>query len=68
MLVDSALASRSLGETRRLFKLANQMIIDDAAAVWLYEPRSVLAIHSRIKPAAMRPNAWWLGLAGWTAD
>ncbi len=42
--------------------------IDDAAAIWLYEPRNVLAIHSRITTSPMRPNAWWLGLADWSAQ
>jgi peptide/nickel transport system substrate-binding protein len=64
-LVDSALAAENLADSRRLFRRANQIIIDDAAAVWLYEPRSVLAIHTRLSTAPMRPNAWWLGLPAW---
>jgi peptide/nickel transport system substrate-binding protein len=65
-LVDSALAANSLRESRRLFRAANQIIIDDAAAIWLYEPRTVLAVHKRFSTPPMRPNAWWLGLADWT--
>jgi peptide/nickel transport system substrate-binding protein len=67
LLVDSALAAPTVEESRRLFRKANQIIIDDAAAIWLYEPRSVLAVHSRISTSPMRPNAWWLGIAEWTA-
>ena len=64
-LVDSALAARNLSQSRELFRRANQLIIDDAPAIWLYEPVTVLAVHRRLSTAPMRPNAWWLGIAGW---
>ena len=66
-LVDSALAAPTVAESRRLFREANQVIIDDAPAIWLYEPRSVLAVQRRISTTPMRPNAWWLGVSKWSA-
>ena len=65
-LVDSALNSRTLVSERGYFKRANQTIIDDAPAVWLYEPRFVMAIHKRIHITPTRPSAWWLDIGRWT--
>ena len=64
-LVDSALASPDAAQSRVYFRRANQLIVDDAPAVWLYEPRTVLAIAQRIQVAPMRPSAWWLSLGSW---
>ncbi|MDO8501366.1 MAG: peptide ABC transporter substrate-binding protein [Gemmatimonadaceae bacterium] len=64
-LVDSALEADRIADTRRYFKQANQMIVDDAPAIWLYEPRTVLAIEKRVRITPMRPNAWWLDIANW---
>jgi peptide/nickel transport system substrate-binding protein len=64
-LVDSALSARSLESERAYFRRAYQTIVDDAPAVWLYEPLSVMAIHKRIHTTPMRPNAWWLDIASW---
>jgi peptide/nickel transport system substrate-binding protein len=66
VLLDSALATSSLPDAREYFRRANQIIVDDAPAVWLYEPKTVLAIDNRIKTTPMRPNAWWLDIAGWS--
>lgn len=65
-LVDSALESGSLSASREYFRRANQVIVDDAPAVWLYEPKTVLAIERRIRTTPMRPNAWWLDVGSWT--
>lgn len=64
-LVDSALDAGTLAGARAYFRRAHQVIIDDAPAVWLYEPRLLLAVHSRIVTPAMRPNSWWLSIPDW---
>ena len=64
-LVDSALSASSLAASREYFRRANQVIVNDAAAIWLYEPKAVLAINRRVNSGPMRPNAWWLGIADW---
>jgi peptide/nickel transport system substrate-binding protein len=63
--VDSTLTAMSLEERRARFKRAYQIIIDDAPAIWLAEPRSVLAINRRIRTPSFRPDAWWSSIADW---
>jgi peptide/nickel transport system substrate-binding protein len=63
--VDSALEAATVPLSREYFRRANQIIVDDAAALWLYEPRTVLAISKRIETGPMRPSAWWLDIASW---
>jgi peptide/nickel transport system substrate-binding protein len=65
-LVDSAMSTGDVVRARDYFRRANQTIIDDAPAIWLYEPRKILAIHRRINTVAMRPNAWWLEIGHWS--
>jgi peptide/nickel transport system substrate-binding protein len=62
---DSALSAMSFSERRDRFKRAYQTIIDDAPAIWLAEPKSVVAINRRIQTPALRPDSWWSGLADW---
>lgn len=64
--VDSALAATSLARSAHLFGQAYRIILEDAPAIWLYEPETVLGVHARIKTLPMRPDAWWLGIADWT--
>ena len=63
--LDSALAARDTGESFRLYNKAYQIIIDDAPAIWLYEPRTVIGIHRRFRTMGMRPDAWWARLGEW---
>lgn len=65
-LVDSALTSNSLADSREYFRRANEVIVNDAPAIWLYEPKLALAIEKRIRTTPMRPNAWWLDIGNWT--
>jgi peptide/nickel transport system substrate-binding protein len=64
-LVDSALGEPVVSRSREYFRRADQLIVDDAPAVWLYEPRTVIAVASRIRTAPMRPSAWWLSIPDW---
>lgn len=63
--VDSALSEMNLDERRARFKRAYQMIIDDAPAIWLAEPRSMIAISGRIRTPSLRPDAWWANIPEW---
>jgi peptide/nickel transport system substrate-binding protein len=65
-LVDSALSSESLDDRRRLFSRAYEVIIADAPAIWMAEPRTVMAIHRRIQTRGIRPDSWWANIADWT--
>lgn len=64
--VDSALKAHDPRLARALFTRAYRTINDDAPAIWLYEPKSVIAVHTRIKPTPMRNGAWWTDLASWS--
>ena len=52
--------------SRRLYAKAYATAVADAPAIWLYEPRMVLGISSRIRTAGIRSDAWWNSLADWS--
>jgi peptide/nickel transport system substrate-binding protein len=64
--VDSGLAAYQPAQMRTHFAQAWRVIADDAPAIWLAEPRRVMAVHKRIRTAGLRPGAWWSGLAKWS--
>lgn len=64
--VDSALSAGSFGSRRAHFTSAYQAIIDDAPAIWLAEPKRIVAVHKRIVMTGLRPDAWWANIAEWT--
>lgn len=43
-----------------------QTLIDDAPALYLFEPPVIHGIHRRIHAVGTRPDAYWAGLANWT--
>jgi peptide/nickel transport system substrate-binding protein len=65
---DSALSSFDRAQTRRLWGRAFQEIVNDAPAIWLYEQRAPVALHTRIIVPALRADGWWAGLADWRVD
>ena len=65
-LVDSALAAGSPAASKALYARAYQQIIDDAPAIWVYEPRFFAGAHKRLRPVGLRADGWWGGLADWT--
>jgi peptide/nickel transport system substrate-binding protein len=64
-LVDSGLAAPALEARRGFFTRAYQIIIDDAPAIWMAEPKRVMAVHRRIQTRGLRPDAWWINLGDW---
>jgi len=64
--VDSALSSTDPRRARELFTRAYRVINEDAPAMWIYEPKNLIGIHSRVNSVAMRRGAWWFGLADWS--
>jgi peptide/nickel transport system substrate-binding protein len=63
--LDSALRADP-ATARKKFTAAYAIINADVPAVWLYEPKTIIGIHGRIRTAPMRPDAWWSGLADWS--
>ena len=64
--VDSAIAARTPAAARTYFSAAYQIIIDDAPAIWLAEPKTVIGLHRRVRTGPMRADAWWFDLGSWT--
>ncbi len=64
-LVDSALATGNPARRRDLFSRANRVVIADAPAIWLAEPKAVVGVHRRIRTVGLRGDAWWQHLAEW---
>jgi peptide/nickel transport system substrate-binding protein len=63
-LLDTALRADP-AQARARFRAAYAVINDDAPAIWLYEPRKIIGVNSRIRMADMRPDAWWFSLPDW---
>jgi peptide/nickel transport system substrate-binding protein len=64
--VDSALSSTVPARSRAHWLRAYQTIVDDAPAVWLYEPHLMAGAHRRLRVTGLRADGWWAGLADWT--
>ena len=64
--IDSAATVFDPARRQALYRRAYQSIVDDAPAVWLYEPRNFAAINARVSPVGMRADAWWAALPRWT--
>jgi peptide/nickel transport system substrate-binding protein len=63
--IDSAATEFDMERAKALYRRAYRQIIDDAAAIFLYEVRNVAGIHTRIDPGAISPMGWWTTLADW---
>ncbi len=64
--VDSALTAASQLAARAHYRAAYQIIIDDAPAIWLYEPPLLAGANARVQLGLIRPDAWWMGIPGWS--
>jgi ABC-type transport system substrate-binding protein len=64
--LDSALGAHGMAEARAHASQAFATIVADAPAVWLYEMRSALVMHKRLRTAHVVPGAWWTGIADWS--
>ncbi len=64
--LDRALTAPTRAAAAPWFHRAYQTIVDDAPAVWLFEPRSTLTFQRRLRVVEIRPDAWWAGIARWS--
>jgi peptide/nickel transport system substrate-binding protein len=62
--LDSALSADPI-RARELFSHATGTINQDAPSVWLYEPKTVIGLHRRVRIGVVRPDAWWIDLGSW---
>jgi ABC-type oligopeptide transport system substrate-binding subunit len=65
-LVDSAMIARSKASAMVHYRMAYQMMVDDAPVIWLYEAPALAASNARLHTGVMRADAWWTGIPGWT--
>jgi peptide/nickel transport system substrate-binding protein len=64
-LIDSAVTATNVATGRAHYKAAYQALLDDAAAIWLYEPILLAAVSDRVTLGALRADAWWASLPTW---
>jgi peptide/nickel transport system substrate-binding protein len=64
--VDSALNASAPAKSRAHWLRAYQTIVDDAPAIWLFEPRLVAGAHRRIRLQGLRADGWWAELDQWS--
>ena len=67
-LADSALSTFDRALSRQLWGRAFQQIVNDAPAIWLYEQRAPVAVHTRFVMPPLRADGWWHGLADWSVN
>jgi peptide/nickel transport system substrate-binding protein len=65
-LVDSAVTAPTQADAKAHYRAAYQIIVDDAPAVWLYEPPSLALVNARLQLGSIRPDAWWMGIPSWS--
>ena len=64
--VDSALFTTDPAKGRPHWLRAYQTIVDDAPAIWLFEPRLVAGVHRRLRVVGLRADGWWTRLGDWS--
>jgi peptide/nickel transport system substrate-binding protein len=64
--VDSALTATRPSSAKSHYRRAYQIIIDDAPAIWLYEPPNLAGASTRLQLGTVRPDTWWMGIPGWS--
>jgi peptide/nickel transport system substrate-binding protein len=65
-LLDSAQMQVSDAQARPYYLAAYREILDDAPALWLYEPWNLSGVATRVHPVGLRPDGWWTQLGDWT--
>ena len=66
--VDSAVGTIDPQLAIALYRRAYAIIANDAPGVWLYQPPGIAGMSTRLHPAPMRADMWWVHLAEWTID
>jgi peptide/nickel transport system substrate-binding protein len=64
-LIEIAREEEDLGRARAAYRQVYEMIVSDAPAVFLWEPRNFLLVSKRFRFDSLRGDAWWGDLASW---
>jgi peptide/nickel transport system substrate-binding protein len=63
--IDTAAAQMDPAKARAYYRKAYVTIIQDAPAIWLYEPAQYAGMQKRIHPVKMRADAWYTNIREW---
>ncbi len=66
-LVAQAVATPDRAQARGLWHQAMATINTDAPAVWLFSPKTVAGVSTRLENVTLRPDEWWATLWTWKA-
>ncbi len=64
--VDSAVRQMDPAKSKAYYRKAYVTIIEDAPAIWLYEPLAMAGVAKRVHPAGIRADAWAINLRLWS--
>lgn len=64
-MLDSATNAFDPARTKSYARHAFEAIIEDAPAIWLYEPLTMAGVDKRIHTTPMRADGYWSGMADW---
>lgn len=67
-VVDSAVAAMDPQQAITLYHRAYAIIENDAPAIWLYQAPGMAGMSTKVHPASMRADMWWVHLNNWTID
>jgi peptide/nickel transport system substrate-binding protein len=65
VILDSAVTAQSVPDARAHYRRAYQMLLDDAAAIWLFEPVVFAGVNKRVTLGPLRTDAWWSSIPSW---
>lgn len=63
--VDSALRAMDPAKAKGYLRHAYEVIIADAPAIWIYEPKATAVMDKRIHTPEFRPDSWYSSLRTW---
>lgn len=64
--VDSAVTARAVRVAKAHYRAAYQIAVDDAPAIWMFEPPLLTGASKRVRMGTLRPDGWWLGIPDWS--
>jgi peptide/nickel transport system substrate-binding protein len=63
--LDSAASEFDVARSKALYQRAYSRIVDDAAAIFLYEPKMVAGVNRRVETGPLPAGGWWTTMAEW---
>jgi peptide/nickel transport system substrate-binding protein len=63
--LDAAATTAVIDSARAHYRQAYQTLLDDAPAIWIFEPLIVALANRRLDLGTLRPDAWWSSIPSW---